>query len=250
MKISPLDVITKQVLPKFYNTIDDSIMLTYPIFIDQLDSTIELFNSCEEFQNFFINKLDRLKEFVGMQMNWRIAIKFFNNLKKIEILFYKFVFTSKLYEFVMKILNDDNYNIPLKNSAMSFLPYILKYGKKSEKEEILKYVEREILENKNFYKRRIFFSFFEEAIKIFSVSTLLNNQIIDNALKFFNDNRLMQSKLITILKNFYPLIHSDTRLKFIINNKLDNLKKLGIFDYEIKKVKQIKFLFRIIIIRI
>lgn len=211
-------------------------MITYPILIEQLDSLIDLFNSSEEFQIFFVRKLERIGEFIQMQMNWRLAIKFFEKLVKIEILFYKFEFTSKLYGIVMKFLIDENSNVPLKSSVMKFLPNLLKFGKKVEKEEIIKYVEREILESKNFYKRKLFFNFFEESIRIFSISTLLNYQIIDHVIKFFNDNRLMQSKLISILKYFYPLIFSESRIKFIINNKLDNLKKMGNYDYEITKV--------------
>lgn len=212
-------------------------MLTYPMFIDQFDSLVNLFNSSEEFQNFLINKLERIGEFIQMQVNWRIAINFFEKIKSLEVMFIKFEFTTKLYLMVISFLLDENSNVPLKNSAMRILPYLLKYGKKSEKEEILKFLEKEIMENNNFYKRRLYFSFFEEAINIFSINTLLNYQIIDHILKFFNDNKLMQSKLVITLKLFYPLILSESRVKFIINNKLDNLKKMKNFDYEMSKVK-------------
>jgi hypothetical protein len=171
-----------------------------------------------------------------MQINWRIAIKFFEKIPKIDVLFHKFVFTTKLYNLVIKFLLDENSNVPLKNAGMKILAYLLKYCKKVEKEEILKFLEKEIIENKCFYKRRLYFPFFEEAIKTFSISALLNNQIIDNVLKFFNDNKLLQAKLIMLLKLFYPLIFSESRLKFIVNSKLDNLKKMGNFDHEITRV--------------
>ncbi len=218
-------------------------MATFPIFIDQLDSLVHLFSSSEVIQNFIINKLERIGEFIHMRINWRIAINFFEKLKNIQVLFDKFEFTTKLYLIVMTFLNDENSNVPVKSSAMKILPYLLKYGKKIEKEYILKFLDKEIIENKNFYKRRLYFPFFEEAIKIFSINTLLNYRIIDNILNFFNDNRLMQSKLVTTLKSFYPLILSESRTKFIINNKLDNLKKFRNFDYELSKVRYMSFLF-------
>lgn len=236
MKLTPLEVITKSILPKFFQTLDDSIMATYPIFIFQLDSLVNLFNTSEEFQNFLINKLDRIGEFIQMQVNWRIAINFFEKIKNLEVLFDKFEFIAKLHEMVMRFLCDDNTNVPLKNSAIKILPYLIKFGKKAEKEEILKFIEKEVIENKNFYKRRLYFPFFEEAIKIFSISTLLSLQIIDHILKFFNDNKLLQSKLIKMLKIFYPLVFNESRIKFIINNKLDNLKKMRSLDLEMNRV--------------
>lgn len=220
-------------------------MATYPIFIDQLNTLVNLFISSEDFQNSFINKLERIGEFVQMQINWRIAINFFEKLKDVEILFENFEFTSKIYIIVMKFLNDENSNVPLKNSAIKLMPYLLKFGKKIEKEDILKFLEKEIIENKNFYKRRLYFPFFEEAIKIFSINSLMNYQIIDNVLKFFNDNKLMQSKLIKILDSIYPLILSESRIKFIINNKLDNLKKMKNGDIELSRVNIIYFIFSI-----
>lgn len=217
-------------------------MATYPILISQLDLIINLFNYSEDFQNFFIHKLEMIYNFINMQVNWRIAIIFFDKIIKIEVLFEKTIFTTKLYDITMKFLLDENSNVRVKTAVMKAMPYLLKFCKKSEKDEIIRYIEKEVIESKSFYKRRLYFPFFEESIKVFCIASLLNYQIIDYVLKFFNDNKLMQAKLIKILKYFYPLIFTEMRIKFIINSKLDNLRKMGNFDYELTRVKFLNFI--------
>ena len=242
MRITPIEVANKILFPKFYDTIDDCIMASYPFLVDQLDKLENNFINNEEFQNYFINKFDELANFITMQINWRLSIKFLDKIIKIEILFEKFIFTSKLFGMVMKFLQDENANNLLKSSSMKTLVYILKFCKKIEKEEILKFIEKEIVENKSFYKRRLYFMFFEEAIKIFSISTLINYHIIDYIFKFLNDNTVILAKVIKMMKYIYPLICNDVRLKFIINTKFENLKKMVNLDMEIKKVKNFQIL--------
>ena len=211
-------------------------MLTYPILVDQIENLIDLFNQSEDFLNFFTNKFENLISYIQMQINWRIAIKFLERIVKVIILMEKFVFTTRLLNVVMKFLYDDNAVLPLKNISMRTLAHLLRYCKKTEKDEICRFLEKEIIDSKNYYVRRLYFPFFEEAISLFSISALLQFQIFDNILKFLNDNKLMQAKIISKLKQFYPLIFSENKFKFMVNSKLDNFKKLGNLDYEITKV--------------
>jgi len=231
-----MEINTKLILPKFINTIDDSMMLTYPIFISQIENLLDLFNESEDFLNFFMNKLENIISFIQMQVNWRIAIIFLEKIVKVIFLMEKFIFTTRLHNVVMKFLIDENSVLPLKNTSMKILAHCLRYCKKTEKDEIIRYLEKEIIDSKNYYIRRLYFPFFQEAISIFSISALMQYQIFENILKFLNDNKLMQAKIISNLKDFYPLIFTESRIKFLVNNKMDNLKKMGNFDYEITKV--------------
>jgi hypothetical protein len=211
-------------------------MVTYPIFISQIENLIDLFNENEDFVEFFMNKYDNLISFIQMQANWRIAITFLEKIVKIIVLMENFLFTTKLYNIIMKFLNDQNSVLPLKNVSMKILAHCLRFCKKIEKDEIIRYLEKDIIENKNYYIRRLYFPFFQEAINIFSISALIQYQFFDIILKFLNDNKLIQAKIISNLKDFYPLIFTESRIKFMVNSKMDNLKKLGNFDYEITKV--------------
>jgi hypothetical protein len=211
-------------------------MVTYPIFISQIENLIDFFNQSEEFVDFFMSKYDNIISFIQMQANWRIAIKFFEKIVKIIVLMENFLFTTKLYNIVMKFLNDQNSVLPLKNVAMKILAHCLRFCKKTEKDEIIRYLEKDIIESKNYYIRRLYFPFFQEALNIFSISALMQYSIFDIILKFLNDNKLIQANIISNLKDFYPLIFTDNRIKFMINSKMENLKKLGNFDYEITKV--------------
>lgn len=232
-----MEVVNKLILPKFIESIDDAMMITYPILIDQIDSLVDLFNQNEDFLNFFTNKFENIISFIQMQINWRIAIKFLEKIIKVSILMEKFVFTSRLLVVTMKFLYDENNVYPLKIISIKTLAYLLRYCKKTEKDDIMRFLDKEIMESKNYYVRRLYFFFFEESRKILSSTSLMQFQIYDGILKFLNDNKLNQARIIGILKTFYPLIFSESRIKLLINNKIDNLKKLGNFDYEITKVK-------------
>jgi hypothetical protein len=242
-----MEINEKLIIPKFINTIDDSMMLTYPIFISQLEDLIDLFNQSEEFLNSFLYKFENIISFIQMQINWRLAITFLEKIVKVIILMENFVFTTRLYIVVMKFLYDQNSVLPLKNVSMKTLAHCLFFCKKSEKDNIIRYLEKEIIDSKNYYKRRLYFPFFQEAISLHSISSLMQYQIFDHILKFLNDNKLMQAKVILNLKDFYPLVFTDNRIKFLINSKIDNLKKMGNVDYEIIKVLQMFYIIIFII---
>ena len=81
-----MEINEKLIIPKFINTIDDSMMLTYPIFISQLEDLIDLFNQIEEFLNSFLYKFENIISFIQMQINWRLAITFLEKIVKVIIL--------------------------------------------------------------------------------------------------------------------------------------------------------------------
>ena len=154
-----------------------------------------------------------------------------------EFIFESFDFTSKIYFFIIKILQDINSNIPLKVSAMNIIPFLLKYGKRAEKEDLIKFLDKEILFNKSFYNRRLYLTFLEHAIKNFSFFSLVYFQIVENFVKLLQDNNIIISKVLSLLKNVIPFIYLDSKLKYILLDKIDILRKINTNDYEVNRVE-------------
>ncbi len=170
------------------------------------------------------------------QSVWRILIIFLDKIKKCEFLFQNTNFNSKIFIFITKILKDGNLNIPLHQSLIETFPFLIKYGMKSEKDEINRIIIREIFESKSFYARRLFFPYFQSALKVFSVSFLIHNHTMDNFLKLLDDNKLFQVKCISMIKNFYPILVNDTKIKNHVANKLEEIKRIIPIDFEVKRV--------------
>lgn len=118
---------------------------------------------------------------------------------------------------------------------------MIKYSKTQE--ELIKFFENEFFLNKNFYKRRLYFNFFDECNELFSMKFNVDYGILDNIIKFFDDNNLIITKLFQILPSFYPLILEHTRIKFIVLNKLEYFRK-NIISGVIKDSELIKVNYR------
>jgi hypothetical protein len=101
----------------------------------------------------------------------------------------------------------------------------------------LKFVNTTYFESKNFYNRRLYFSFLEESFECFSICYLKEKGIISNLIRFLKElvDKNFISKTLELLKMCFPLIHKDDKLVFIIYNNLQNLRKTC--DIEIIKVK-------------
>ena len=112
---------------------------------------------------------------------------------------------------------------------------VVKYASKAIKEEILKYVEKEVIGNKSFYKRRYYFSFFKKSLEILSVSFLKENGLVDNLLKFLSDSNLFTKNSLKFVREIFPLIYDDAKIKSIIENKLDKIRGAN-YDFETQKV--------------
>jgi hypothetical protein len=171
------------------------------------------------------------------QSVWRVLIIILEKIKKCEFLFQSADFTSKIFIFITRIIKDENLNIPSHQALIENFPFLIKYGLKSEKDEISRILLREIIESNSFYERRLFFPYFQSALKVFSISFLIHNHTIENFLKLLDDNKLIQAKCIGTLKDFYPLLVNDTKIKLHLADKLEEIKKVIPIDYEIKSVK-------------
>jgi len=194
-------------------------------------------------QQFFINIFE-ISKFISQSV-WRIFILFLDKIKKCEFLFQSTDFTSKIFIFITRMLKDDNLNIPVHQALIEIFPFLIKYGLKSEKDEINRIVQREIFESRSFYKRRLYLTYLQSSLKVFSMSFLIHNHTMENFLKMFDDIKLIQSKCVCMIKEFYPLLINDTKIKPNLANKIEEIKKIIPIDFEIKRVKLIlnNFLF-------
>jgi hypothetical protein len=132
-------------------------------------------------------------------------------------------FSVKIFNFIKKFINSENYQIQIE--IIRILAKDLKYCK--NKEDILKYTESELFQSKSFYKRRLYFTFFETCLELFSIKYIKENGILENFFKFFEEDSssIIICMLICIFPSIYPLINDDIELKFKFLNKVSDLKK-------------------------
>lgn len=179
-------------------------------------------------KEFFNNVISNFKSFEEVYKDlddWRVqqdALKAFNYTLEY---FFTEEFTPCFISFLIQHLSKENYQ--LQNEITKIFAKLMKYFK--VREEILKLINTELYNNKSFYKRRLYLTFFEACLEIFSIKFVTEMGILENFLKIFdesgNKNCIVLAKAISILKDFYPLIDQDYRLKFILMNKLEVVRK-------------------------
>jgi len=115
----------------------------------------------------------------------------------------------------------ENKNIQI--MSIKLLTKCLRFVNMAAKEEILIFLGK-YLYAKNFYERRLYMFFFNEALELFSIAYLKSNIILDNIFRFFTDHAINQCNLINSLKNIYFLIDDDIEYKTMILNKLTEIR--------------------------
>ncbi len=142
-----------------------------------------------------------------------------------------------LFLFCKKQIKKENYLIQVE--AIKLCVKLMKYAKENYREEILKYVNFEFLENNNFFYRRLYFSFIEECIDNFSICYLKEKGLILNLIKFLSlkegCNKYLIGKTLKIFQHCFPLFHKDDKLVFLLYNKLELIRKTSL-DREIINV--------------
>ena len=122
---------------------------------------------------------------------------------------------------------------------MKFLVKVLKYANKTQQEEIIKYLN-ELLCNKNFYVKRLFYTFIEQAFEILSSKFIKECTLFDSIMKlFYETSSVNLARFFRILPEFYPfLIDNDVGTEFYISSRMEIIKKSELFkDSELVKVK-------------
>lgn len=196
-------------------------------------------DSFSQKQNFFNNILNISNLF--SYSNWRLLIIFLEQLIKIDFLFEEYKFLLKFNNFLMHLWKEEEFsNTILNNTIFKCFPFLLKFSPKNERENLHKIIQKDIVENKSFYVRRLFFPYFESCLNIFSLNYILVNHIFDQFLKFFDDNYILICICFRIVKKFFPNFENfeeENKYKIILMTKIKDLKNLENVDNELKKVK-------------
>lgn len=184
-------------------------------------------NDKEEFIQNILNKIPKLEELINYYKNnnnnWRLIKKItfilsydgiYRNNSSLDL------FVLKIFEVAKKLFLNDCFEIKIDSVRI-----LAKLGKsKLIWDELIKFIETEILNSKNYYNRRLYLYFFEELTNNFSFKFLNEKGQIEELMKLINDNNQILSKFLKIIKLFFPLV-SDDKIKFLIYNKIEAVRK-------------------------
>lgn len=207
---------------------------TNQIFIEIILNNIEKIlslsdlNENEEFIRCIFNTIPKLEELVNYYIknnnDWRLIKKISFILKCDHLYKINNVcidhYILKIFNIAKKLFVNDCFEI--RTDSVKIMAKISK--SKIIWEDVLKFVEVEILTSKNFYNRRLYLNFFEELAKSFSYKYLFDKGQIEQLMKLINDNNQILPKLLKLIKNFFPLVMDD-KIKFMVFSKLEVLRK-------------------------
>lgn len=184
-------------------------------------------NEDEDFLQGLLNIIPKLEELIihynNSNNNWR-------SMKKIaSILSFDSIYRNntnldqivyKIFEIAKKLFRNDCFDIKIE--AVKMFAKITK--SRIIWDDLMKFVEVEILHSKNYYNRRLYLYFFEEMIKNHSFKLLTERGQIEELMKLLNDNNQILSKFLRIIKLFFPLV-TDNKIKFLVYNKIETIRK-------------------------
>ncbi len=169
-------------------------------------------NDNEDFISNILNIIPRLEDLIiyytNNNNNWRIIklitfILCFDNIYKLSQNLDNYV--NKLFNISKKLLTNECFEIKI--DAVKIMAKICK--SRIIWDEVIKFVEVEILTNKNFYIRRLYFYFFKELTSNFSFKFLNDKRQIDELMKLINDNNQILPKFLILIKNIFPFVEDD-----------------------------------------
>lgn len=181
----------------------------------------------EDFIMQILNIIPKLEDLINYYTNnnnnWRLIKKInlilsFQSIYKLNISIDPYVY--KIFYISRKLFINDCFEIKI--DSVKILAKICK--SRIIWEEVIKFVENEILNSKNYYNRRLYLYFFEELKMNFSYKFLYDKGQIDELMKLINDNNQILGKLLRLIQIFFPLVIDD-KTKFLIYNKLELLRK-------------------------
>lgn len=140
-------------------------------------------------------------------------------------------FGTDLLNLSKTLINSDCYQV--QSQAVKLLVKLLRYGNSKIRNEVLIFSES-LISSTNFFIRRLYFIFFEDAIIILSTNFIFENRIIDNVFKFLNDSCYLNIiRFFKFIPKFYYILSSEVKLKFLINSKMDMIRKSKPKDNEL-----------------
>jgi hypothetical protein len=211
-----------------YNPINNKNFIFIELFFNNLEKILDknIKNNNEEFIQNLLNiipKLEELLNYYNNNNNWRLIKKLtlillFDGIYTINSNLDQFVL--KIFEIAKKLFFNDCFETKI--DSVKILAKLCK--SKLIWDDLIKFIDSNILTSKNFYNRRLYLYFFEELIKNLSYKFLTEKGQIEELMKLINDNNQILSKFLKIIKLFFPLV-TDDKIKFLIYNKLEAVRK-------------------------
>ena len=132
-------------------------------------------------------------------------------------------FNIKIFSQVKRLVKEEN--LQVKIECMKILAKVIKFSGKIIKEEVLKYIESEIINSKSFYTRKLFFYFFEDCLEILSLNFIKEKNLIDNLFKLFSENNIyFIIKVLSFIPSIYHSLYEDSKLKNVISSRIEYSK--------------------------
>jgi hypothetical protein len=208
-------IIQKETITKFFSLLTE-------IFEEQnkIENVI-VYLIKDEFFSEFNNCYSKIENFFKFDNDYRNLVLLLSSIHKEGIrLFQKDDFNNKLYTHIKRLLKEEN--LQVKNECLKLLARLIKYGSKSMKEEVLKYIDQEIVNSKSYYTRRLYFVIFEECLEIISLSCLKEKNLIDYLMRLLNENNMfMICRVISFIPSIYYCIYEELKIINMINARIE-----------------------------
>lgn len=234
LEVTPRNINKELLYPKFYEILSSAEEDISLGFLRDIGKTIALLPHDEEFNKKFVSKIEPLLQRYSTENNWRYIFYLLSGFCNVEYLFeINELFFQTMYTVSTIYILDGNLQIA--TQAVRLLSIVLKYSRKCEKEDILRFIDKNLFDNESFYRRRVHPLFIEACSNHFSIQFMKENGIIDHFISTLSGNSIIACKGIALMAKIYPLIADDNRLRFMVMNKLEQLRKEGT-DLELKIV--------------
>ena len=136
---------------------------------------------------------------------------------------------DKIYEdiylnYLIKIVNDQKLGNHIRNEIIKIFPYLILYGK--NRIAYFKYIQENIIESKEYFKRRYSIVYLEKCLEIFSFKMFNKIGLTDFLIKLINDqNNAISANIINLIYVYNKKITKNSGLMF--KNILKNLSKIN-----------------------
>lgn len=208
---------------------------------EEYENNIFINDSFSQKQNFFDNILNISNIF--SMTNWRLLIILLEQIISTDFLFEEYKFLLKFNNFLMHLWKEEEFsNSLLKNTIFKCFPLVMKYSPKNERDNLHKIIQKDIVENKSFYIRRLFFPYFESCLNTFSLNYLITNHVFEQFFRFFDDNKILICNCLKLLRKIYLNFDEESSQKYELMKKIQQVKDMKNPDYELKKVIFLQFI--------
>ena len=121
-------------------------------------------------------------------------------------------------------MNDQKLGNHIRNEIIKIFPYLILYGK--NRIAYFKYIQENIIESKEYFKRRYSIVYLEKCLEIFSFKMFNKIGLTDFLIKLINDqNNAISANIINLIYVYNKKITKNSGLMF--KNILKNLSKIN-----------------------